>query len=89
MTGARRRHKAQRRPDPQGFQRRVRVDMRPVSLSDAIFFNLGDRYITSVCLFETPLDPRRLRAELADAAAENPALREKVRRRWPGFVAAL
>jgi len=63
--------------------------MRPVSLSDAIFFNLGDRYITSVCLFETPLDPRRLRAELADAAAENPALREKVRRRWPGFVAAL
>ena len=61
--------------------------MRQLSLTDSIFYNLGDRYITAVCLLDRPCSLGLFKAEMAATVEESPALKERVRRRWPGFVA--
>ncbi len=61
--------------------------MRPISLSDSLFFNLGDRYILCVCELSAPCDLHLFRRQMAVVIAETPALKERVVRRGIGFAA--
>ncbi|MCC2110555.1 MAG: DUF1298 domain-containing protein [Hyphomicrobiales bacterium] len=61
--------------------------MRPISLSDSLFFNLGDRYILCVCDLAAPCDLHLFRRQMAVVVAETPALKERVVRRGLGFAA--
>ncbi|MFN0263829.1 wax ester/triacylglycerol synthase domain-containing protein [Tepidamorphus sp. 3E244] len=57
--------------------------MRALGLTDAIFYNLGHRYITSTVVLDGRCDLARLVAEMEAAAREVPALRERFFRIWP------
>lgn len=61
--------------------------MRALGLTDAIFFNLGDRYITSTVVLDGPCDLPLFTAEMDAAARDYAPLRDRFRRIWPWFFA--
>lgn len=61
--------------------------MRPLGLTDTIFFNLGNRYITVALVLEGQCDLARFCAQMEAAAETFPSLRERHVRLWPWFFA--
>ena len=51
--------------------------MRPLGLTDTIFYNLGDAYITTVAVLDGPCDIAALIAETEEVVASLPGLTEK------------
>ena len=54
--------------------------MRRLSLSDTVFYNLGDCYITAAFVLDGPCDPAALVAEVEGVVAALPAMTERPRR---------
>lgn len=54
--------------------------MRRLSLSDTVFYNLGDCYITAAFVLDGPCDTTAMVAEIEGVVAELPAMSERPRR---------